>query len=163
MEALKMARVQLLVDEVPQRMTLQAALEAAGHSLVETSPDVLLTDSYEAASRHAASRPTLVLATASMVPAAVRLMREAGVFGYVYVPLQPGEAAIAAERAAARGAGPNATAGDHLRTLEDVEMEHIERVLRHCKHNQAKAARILGIGRNTLWRKLKRVQKSGAK
>jgi two-component system response regulator HydG len=37
-------------------------------------------------------------------------------------------------------------------------MEHIQRVLRVCKHNQAKAARILGIGRNTLWRKLKRGQ-----
>jgi len=42
-----------------------------------------------------------------------------------------------------------------LRPLEDVEMEHILRVLKKCKNNQAKAARMLGIGRNTLWRKLK--------
>ena len=39
--------------------------------------------------------------------------------------------------------------------LDEVERAHIETVLRQCKHNQAEAARLLGIGRNTLWRKLK--------
>ncbi len=43
-----------------------------------------------------------------------------------------------------------------LRPLADVEREHIERVLRSCHFNHTKTARILGIGRNTLWRKLKR-------
>ena len=33
--------------------------------------------------------------------------------------------------------------------------KHIETVLRACKGNQVKAARILDIGRNTLWRKMK--------
>lgn len=41
-------------------------------------------------------------------------------------------------------------------TLESAERAHIESVLRRCKHNQAKAAKVLAIGRNTLWRKLKR-------
>jgi ActR/RegA family two-component response regulator len=79
-------------------------------------------------------------------------MRE-GVWGYVFVPLQPGEAVMAVQRATAGGSAP---AAEDLRRLEDVEMEHIVRVLRKCKNNQAKAARMLGIGRNTLWRKLKK-------
>ena len=39
--------------------------------------------------------------------------------------------------------------------LRDVEREHILTTLRECHGNQAKAAELLGIGRNTLWRKLK--------
>ena len=45
-----------------------------------------------------------------------------------------------------------------LKTLEQIELDYIQQVLRACKHNQARAARVLGIGRNTLWRKLKKVQ-----
>jgi len=42
-----------------------------------------------------------------------------------------------------------------LVTLEEVEREHIGRVLEACTGNRAEAARVLGIGRNTLWRKLR--------
>ena len=42
-----------------------------------------------------------------------------------------------------------------LRRLADVEQEHILGVLRACNGVQADAAKILGIGRNTLWRKLR--------
>lgn len=42
-----------------------------------------------------------------------------------------------------------------LRTLAEVEREHIERVLDACGGSQSQAARVLGIGRNTLWRKLR--------
>ncbi len=42
-----------------------------------------------------------------------------------------------------------------LRTLAQVEQEHVLAVLRACHGIQADAARILGIGRNTLWRKLR--------
>ena len=42
-----------------------------------------------------------------------------------------------------------------LRTLADVEREHILGVLDACGGQQAQAARVLGIGRNTLWRKLR--------
>ncbi len=150
-----MARVQLAVTDVPQRMTLHATLEAAGHTIVDAAPDVLLTDSLDTAAKKSATCRTLILASASGVPEAVRAMRESGVWGYIFVPIQAGEAAIAVERAAAAAAAPSETAAA-MRSLEDVEMEHIQRVLRVCKHNQAKAARILGIGRNTLWRKLKR-------
>jgi DNA-binding NtrC family response regulator len=41
------------------------------------------------------------------------------------------------------------------RTLEDAEKDHILAVYRACGENQAEAAKKLGIGRNTLWRKLK--------
>jgi two-component system response regulator HydG len=41
------------------------------------------------------------------------------------------------------------------RTLLDVEREHVLRVLAACGGSRAEAARILGIGRNTLWRKLR--------
>jgi two-component system response regulator HydG len=41
-----------------------------------------------------------------------------------------------------------------LRTLEEVEREHVLAILDICGGRQSDAARILGIGRNTLWRKL---------
>ncbi len=152
-----MARVQLQVGDAPQRMTLHAMLEAAGHTVSDDSPDVFITDSLESAVKRAAGVRTLVLSTASTIPDTIRAMRDSFVYGYIFVPLQPGEAPMAVERAAATRSQPG-DSGDAVRSLEDVEMEHIQRVLRNCKHNQAKAARILGIGRNTLWRKLKRAQ-----
>jgi two-component system response regulator HydG len=42
-----------------------------------------------------------------------------------------------------------------LTTLAEVEREHILRVLDACGGSQADAARVLAIGRNTLWRKLR--------
>jgi DNA-binding NtrC family response regulator len=51
---------------------------------------------------------------------------------------------------------PAATPGAHrLGTLAELEREHILRVLDACGGAQAEAARVLGIGRNTLWRKLR--------
>jgi len=56
--------------------------------------------------------------------------------------------------------GPTATSGAAspgatLRSLAEVERDHILRVLDACDGSQTEAARILGIGRNTLWRKLR--------
>jgi two-component system response regulator HydG len=42
-----------------------------------------------------------------------------------------------------------------LPTLAEVEQAHVLTVLRACRGVQADAARVLGIGRNTLWRKLR--------
>ena len=50
---------------------------------------------------------------------------------------------------------PAPAGGGALRRLADVEQEHILGVLRACQGVQADAAKILGIGRNTLWRKLR--------
>ncbi|ABC81902.1 sigma-54 interaction domain-containing protein [Anaeromyxobacter dehalogenans] len=57
-------------------------------------------------------------------------------------------------------AGPAArggTAGEPaaMATLAEVERAHVLAVLERCGGSQAEAARVLGIGRNTLWRKLK--------
>jgi transcriptional regulator with PAS, ATPase and Fis domain len=41
-------------------------------------------------------------------------------------------------------------------TLRTTEKVHILRVLQHCQWNRSRAARELGIGYNTLWRKIKK-------
>jgi two-component system response regulator HydG len=41
-----------------------------------------------------------------------------------------------------------------LEPLAEVERRHLLAVLDACHGNQAEAARILGVARNTLWRKL---------
>ena len=46
-------------------------------------------------------------------------------------------------------------AGDVQRSLADVELEHIARVLRQTRGNRSRAAEILGINRRTLGEKLK--------
>ncbi len=43
-----------------------------------------------------------------------------------------------------------------LPTLEEVEINYIKWVLKKCKGNKSKAAKIMGIDRVSLWRKLKR-------
>jgi transcriptional regulator of acetoin/glycerol metabolism len=39
--------------------------------------------------------------------------------------------------------------------MKDMERQHILRILDLTNWNQTEAARILGIGYNTLWRKMK--------
>ncbi len=46
--------------------------------------------------------------------------------------------------------------GSPLRTLAEVERDHVLAVLEACGGHHVEAARILGIGRTTLWRKMKR-------
>lgn len=154
-----MARIQLIIDDPAQQLTLRAMLEAEGHEVVGDAPDAVVADVGEEALRCAETAPTIVIATASQVPEAVRAMKQ-GVYGYVFVPFQPSEAGLMIERAvAAPGQGTavgQGTATDQIVTLEEAETKHIQQVLRLCKHNRAKAARLLGIGRNTLWRKLKK-------
>ncbi len=53
-------------------------------------------------------------------------------------------------------AGPSSARTSRPRTLEDVEREHVLRTLEACGGSQIEAARALGIGRNTLWRKLRK-------
>jgi transcriptional regulator of acetoin/glycerol metabolism len=40
-------------------------------------------------------------------------------------------------------------------TLQEAERRHVLRVLEACGGQQVDTARVLGIGRTTLWRKLK--------
>ena len=41
-----------------------------------------------------------------------------------------------------------------IRSLDEVERAYIQHVVASCKGNRSEAARVLGIGRNTLHRKL---------
>ena len=150
-----MARVQLILDDPGDRLTLKALLEAEGHVVVERDPEVVIASDVEIAAAYAHDHPTLILATASQVRDAVAAMRR-GVFGYIFVPFQPGEAGVMVQRAL--GSQPASAEDPSPETLEEVETRHILAALRHCKNKQAPTARLLGIGRNTLWRKLKRIR-----
>jgi DNA-binding NtrC family response regulator len=156
-----MARVQLLIDDPASRLTLRAILEADGHQVVAEAADVVVTDDRATAVRRAKRQPCLVLAKASEVRQAVDAMRQ-GVFGYLFVPFQPGEATMMVRRAiqwhAAVSRGIAAAAPEtEVTRIADAEARLIIETLRRCKNNQTEAARILGIGRNTLWRKLRKL------
>jgi len=162
-----MARVQLILADPANRLTLKTILEAEGHVVVDQDPDVVITEDPETAAESARQRPTLVLASAGGVRDAVAAMRN-GVHGYLFVPFQPGEAGLMVERAARAGtpggpadaAVPASDSDWTPMTLEEVETRHILATLRRCRHNQSQAARILGIGRNTLWRKRKKIREA---
>jgi DNA-binding NtrC family response regulator len=152
-----MARVALEVHEPANRITLKAMLEAEGHEIVAAEPQVTLCDDLNRAVELAAQGPAvLALVNPADVREAVQAMRK-GVYGYILVPFLPGEAPLMVDRACGRATVPDEDNGRIL-SLEEAEMQHIQHVLRRCKGNQAEAARVLGIGRNTLWRKLKRAR-----
>ena len=159
------ANINLHIADPANRYTLRAMIEAAGHTVLvdgalleeHRDGDVLICDIPDIALRHALDLPTLLLTPYTALPEAIRAM-EQGVYGYIQIPLQPGEAPIMVRRAleardtlTAQAPSPTET----LLTLAEAEKQHILHVLRACKHNQARTARILGIGRNTLWRKLR--------
>ena len=154
-----MARVLLDIEDPTSRLTLEAILEAEGHRVVGDLADVAIADDPAHAVAHAKQVPSLMLAKAGDLRHAVAAMRE-GVYGYLFVPFQPGEAGIMVERALGAGRPSGGRGGPRLEavTIQEAESQHILSVLRQCKGNQTKAARLLGIGRNTLWRKLKRIR-----
>jgi DNA-binding NtrC family response regulator len=78
------------------------------------------------------------------------------------------ELSNAVRHGAALSQGPGVTAADlpddvrrpraaspSMRPLAEVEREHVLAVLDGCGGNQAEAARVLGLARNTLWRRLR--------
>ena len=71
-----------------------------------------------------------------------------------HLPLPRGSAPAVRAGAAAAAAAEPAPEGAPL-TLAEVERLHIERTLEACEGNRTRAATVLGIGRNTLARKLK--------
>lgn len=146
-----MARIRYAINDPVQRMTLKAMLDAEGHLASEQDAEVTFTDDIAHASELAVKSAVIVLATVSDVPTAVDAMRK-GVFGYILIPFQRGEAGMMVQRALT---GTSAPIEVDLSPLHVVEQRHIESVLRHCRGNRVEAARVLEIGRNTLWRKLK--------
>ncbi len=154
-----MSRILLLIDDPVRRITLEMMLRNAGHVMAEGAADAELAvaDTPDRAVEACRERPALLLADQGRLAGAVEAMR-AGVFGYIFIPFVPGEAELMVGRALAwSGSGAAEAevpdADGHL--LELIERRHIERVLHDCRGNQAEAARLLGIARNTLWRKLK--------
>lgn len=148
-----MGRVRLHIEDPALRVTLETILRSGGHEIANADADLVIAGSAEAAIKAAQDGPALVVAAAGDIPEAVRAMRQ-GVYGYIFLPLQPGETDIMVRRAI----GGRVTKEEpELLSLSELERRHIEMVLRHCRHNRTEAARILGIGRNTLWRKLRKL------
>lgn len=158
-----MALIGLHINDPANRLTLKAMLELEGHRILEgdVGTPLLITDDLDRASDRVSETTTvLVLATSDEIGRAVDSMKK-GVYGYIFLPFQPGEAGLMVQHATGGGpveTAPVTTSDSPLRRLEDVESEYILGVLRRCKNNQARAARILGIGRNTLWRKLRKIE-----
>ena len=162
-----MALIGFQIDDPANRMTLKVMLEAEGHTILDgdRGMPLLIADDLRWAVEHVSPvTAVLVLSGAEQVSAAVQTMRQ-GVFGYIFLPFQPGEAILMVQRALAQAPDnaspsllPPVRDDGPIRTLEEVESAHILDTLRRCKNNQAKTARLLGIGRNTLWRKLKKIE-----
>ncbi|HNZ47256.1 MAG TPA: helix-turn-helix domain-containing protein [Candidatus Hydrogenedentes bacterium] len=154
-----MACVLLNITSVPLRITLEVMLHLEGHTLSEIAGDAAVTDSLPHAADLAGQYPVLLLVPAAQVADAVGLMRK-GVHDYALLPLQPGEVPFKIERILASLSAPAhdgvIETGQELKSLAAMEEAHIRLALRHCKGNQLQAAKLLGIGRNTLWRKLRR-------
>lgn len=152
-----MARIKLHIRQPISELTLKTLLEAKGHIISNETFDILITDDYSFALSYARTFPTLVLATAQQIPQAVELMKK-GIFGYIFVPFQPDEATMMIERAL----GLWKIGKDHSKntsiTLAEIESEIILKTLAECHFNRSKAAKRLGIARNTLWRKLKTIK-----
>jgi DNA-binding NtrC family response regulator len=158
-----MALIGLHIHDPANRLTLKAMLELEGHRILEgdVGTPLLFTDDLDrAADRVSETTTVLVLCTSDEVGRAVEAMKK-GVYGYIFLPFQPGEAGLMVQRAMGASTSESSSApspDSPLRRLEEVESEYILGVLRRCKNNQARAARVLGIGRNTLWRKLRKIE-----
>lgn len=159
-----MARILLEVTDLPNQLTLKSLAEAEGHraeaGLAEW--DAAIVDDATRAEILARRGPVLLLTPMSDRGAAVQALRT-GVFAYVLTPFEAGEVPLLLQRALrSRSATPPPSTpydfSGQLVPLEKVESQYILEVLRRCRNNQAEAARVLGIGRNTLWRKLKKIR-----
>lgn len=154
----RMARIRFDIVDPAQRLTLKAILERDGHEMVADAGELCIADTFGGAVAAALDGPSLMLASPQHLEDAVLAM-EQGVYGYIILPFIPGEASLMVRRALDHHIPrPKPESAFEPETLEAVEQRHIEGVLRHCRYNQAKAARLLGIGRNTLWRKRKRTE-----
>lgn len=155
-----MARVKLHIQQPINEFTLKMLLEAQGFIVSDNSADVLITDDYPLALQYAETFPTLVLASAQQIPQAVELMRQ-GVYGYIFIPFQPDEPSMMIERALGQWKIGKPTSRKKTLSLTELETETILKTLAECHFNRSETARRLGIGRNTLWRKLKKIKGKG--
>jgi DNA-binding NtrC family response regulator len=154
-----MAAIYLDISDAALHLTLSIMLKVEGHQIVETKGDLTISDSFNGALHALKEGPVLMVVSLSQVPEAIMAMEE-GVYGYALLPLQPGEIPLMVRRMVDTISLVSSPVTfrheDEDLSLEKQEKAHILRVLRLCKGNQLQAAKRLGIGRNTLWRKLKR-------
>jgi Nif-specific regulatory protein len=118
---------------------------------------------FELTRRHA--RPELALTSAARAalhahdwPGNVRELEHALESAVVLAPgplVQPSHIPIGVRKAEAGTAAPEGAFVIGLKPLDEVERAYIAHVLKACDGNRSAAARVLGIGRNTLQRKLK--------
>jgi len=164
-----MAGIELHIDDPVLRETARRLLEREGHHVTDRDGDVLLAQSPgRAKNLMDRKKPLLMFAGLAEVAEAVALMRQ-GAFGYVLRPLQPGELEVMVSRACAatmryRSSSSSTTPTDSAAalpasnpsdSLRDLEREAILAALQASGGNRSRAARQLGIGRNTLWRKIR--------
>ncbi len=153
-----MARVALYLENTRDKIVLKAILESKGNIVDDKKFDVVITDRADAAKEFCRDYPVIVLASASQIPYAVSLMK-VGIFGYIFLPIQPDEVNIMVERAIIywrsleRGSGKF-----EIKTLKEMESEYIRKVYAECGFCKKETAKRLGIGRNTLWRKLRQIK-----
>jgi len=83
------------------------------------------------------------------------VVMETDEIGPADLPLPERELSIGSQHPTGRASPPSQNRGRPLR-LQEVERQHILRVLDQAGGNQTIAAKLLGIGRNTLARKLKK-------
>ena len=93
-------------------------------------------------------------------PGNVRELENVLRYGAALAPgLEVQEAHLPEQLVASHASAPPtaATSPERLKPLAEVEREYILHVLDACQGSPAEAARVLGIGRNTLWRKLQKI------
>jgi two-component system response regulator RegA len=133
-----------------------AAAEAAGREAPEYAivdlrlPDGSGLDAVDALVRADPSTLVVVLTGYGSIATAIEAVRR-GAAHYLTKPADVDE--ILAAFARREGAAPGAPV-DAVPSLARVEWEHIQRVLSDCGGNVSQAARLLGIHRRSLQRKL---------
>ncbi|MBX7196464.1 MAG: sigma-54 dependent transcriptional regulator [Sandaracinaceae bacterium] len=103
--------------------------------------------------KHGAALATGTEVTLDDLPSELTAPRADAPARHAHAPPPPDAPPHAPPQAPARARASHASA--RLETLAEVERAHIERVLEACGGSQSEAARVLGIARNTLWRKLR--------
>jgi two-component system response regulator RegA len=94
----------------------------------------------------------VVLTGYGSIATAVEAMRQ-GAIHYLTKPADADEILLAFENASTEAAEPAEPAAE-VPSLHRVEWEHIQRILNACGGNVSRAARLLGLHRRTLQRKL---------
>jgi len=164
-------RILIADDDEPYRSRLGRALRDRGHEVAEAAtcsqalevakpfePDHAVLDlrlpdgtGLELLDGLLAARPTLrciVLTGYGSIATAVEAVRQ-GAVDYLSKPADADEILRAFDPDA--GADPSE---EDAPSLHRVEWEHIQRVLSDCSGNVSQAARVLGVHRRTLQRKL---------